>query len=72
MSPNGPKDITKIFIEGKLVDKALKSAVREALLRHKQAGLPVVVHRKGKTVWIPAEKIRLDRCGKRRGPAAGR
>jgi len=72
MSPNSPKDITRIFIEGKLIDKALKSAVLEAILRHKQAGLPVVEYREGKAVLIPAEKIRLDRRRKPRRAAARR
>jgi mRNA-degrading endonuclease HigB of HigAB toxin-antitoxin module len=53
------KDITKIFKDGKLIDKALSNAVREALLQHKQAGKPVVEWRDGKANWIAPEDIKL-------------
>lgn len=49
--------IDEIFAEGTLIDRALKRAVQEALLRHKQAGNPVVAWRAGKAVWIPPEEI---------------
>jgi len=55
----GVKDIAKIFAEGKLIDKALRLAAREALLRHKQAGVPIVVWRRGKVVRIPASQIKV-------------
>jgi hypothetical protein len=37
--------------------EALRLAVREALLRHKQAGNPVAVWRDGRVVWIQPEDI---------------
>jgi hypothetical protein len=37
--------------------KALQQAVREALLRHKQAGNPVAVWDRDHVVWIPAKDI---------------
>jgi len=40
--------------------EALREAVREALLRHKQAGNPVVVWRDGRVVWIPPEDIPVE------------
>jgi hypothetical protein len=36
---------------------ALKQAVREALLRHKQAGNPVAVWQDGRVVWIQPKDI---------------
>jgi hypothetical protein len=39
---------------------ALRQAVREALLRHKQAGNPIAVWREGRVVWIPPEEIPAD------------
>jgi len=39
---------------------AMRLAVREALLRHKQAGVPAVVWRDGKVVWVPADAIPVD------------
>lgn len=37
--------------------QALTQAVREALLRHKQAGNPVAIWRDGRVVWIQPEDI---------------
>jgi hypothetical protein len=37
--------------------EALDQGVREALLRHKRAGVPVAVWRDGKVVLIPPEEI---------------
>lgn len=54
------KNIDQIFAEGTLIDKALKQAVHEALLRHKQAGNPIAVWRDGKTVWLRPEEIVQD------------
>ncbi len=50
------EDIETIMRDGKLIDAALVSAVREALRRHHQAAQPVAEWRDGKTVWLePAE-----------------
>lgn len=51
------KSIDEIFAEGTLIDKALKQAVREAILQHKRAGNPIVVWRNGKMVWLKPEEI---------------
>ena len=51
------KDIAKLMADGKLVDAALAAGAREALVRHKLAGQPIVEWIDGKTVWIPAEEI---------------
>jgi hypothetical protein len=66
MIADGPKSIRRIFEEGTLIDKALKAAARQALLLHKRAGLPIAVYARGKTVWIPADKIRVGSRPKRR------
>jgi hypothetical protein len=44
----------------KLIERALRRAVREALLRHKQAGNPIAVWRDGAVVWIAPEDIRVE------------
>ena len=36
---------------------AMREAVREALVRHKQAGNPVAAWRDGRVVWIQPEDI---------------
>jgi hypothetical protein len=44
----------------KLIEQALRRAVREALLRHKQAGNPIAVWREGQVVWIAPEDIPVE------------
>jgi hypothetical protein len=65
MKTKKPKDIGAIFREGTLIDKAIAEGAREALLRHKQAGCPIVVWRNGKIVRIPANKIKIPQAGRR-------
>ncbi|MBI4709771.1 MAG: hypothetical protein HY806_00340 [Nitrospirae bacterium] len=57
MKNKSEKSINAIFKEGTPIDKALKKAVQEALMRHKQAGNPIVVWRNGKIVWLKPEEI---------------
>ncbi|MCY3021274.1 MAG: hypothetical protein NTW87_19850 [Planctomycetota bacterium] len=67
-----PRDISKIFAEGTLIDKAIATAVREALLQHKRAGNPVAEWRDGKVVWVPPEQIVVDAKAARRRRARSR
>lgn len=58
MKAETPKNVTRIFLEdGHLIDEALKQGVRDAMLRHKAAGLPVVIYRDGKTVWVMPQDL---------------
>jgi hypothetical protein len=57
MKAKPPKDITAIFREGTLIDRALAAATRDAIRRHKQAGVPMAVWRNGKTVWVDAADL---------------
>jgi hypothetical protein len=50
-------DIGRLFREGTAIDAAMNAAAREAVLQHKQKGLPMVVWRDGKVAWIPPEEI---------------
>ncbi|MDP2753322.1 MAG: hypothetical protein Q8P40_02905 [Nitrospirota bacterium] len=49
--------IAEAFANPEKITQALTQGVREALLKHKQAGNPVVVWRKGKIVWLKPEEI---------------
>ncbi|OFW15630.1 MAG: hypothetical protein A3H29_18215 [Acidobacteria bacterium RIFCSPLOWO2_02_FULL_67_21] len=52
------KDISRIIAEdGDLILEALKRGVRDAMIRHKQAGLPVVIERDGKIEWVKPEDL---------------
>jgi len=49
--------IEEAFANPEKITQALTQGVREALLKHKQAGNPVVVWRDGKMVWLKPEEI---------------
>jgi hypothetical protein len=51
--------ITEALADKEKITQALTRGVREALLKHKQAGNPVVVWRDGKMVWLKPEEIIL-------------
>ena len=40
-----------------LIDEALADGVGDALMRHKERGLPVVTERDGKIVWVSADEL---------------
>jgi hypothetical protein len=51
-------DLNRIFFEeGHLIDEALKKGVRDAIMRHKKEGLPVVICRNGDIVWVHPEEL---------------
>ncbi len=49
--------ISEVFSDHEQITNALVQGVREALLKHKQAGNPIVVWRNGKIVWLKPEEI---------------
>ncbi len=51
------KDIGKIIAEGTQIDEAVKQAVKEAVLRHKNAGNSIVAMKDGHMVWLKPEEI---------------
>ncbi len=59
MTSDKPQDVRAIMLETDLIEKALREAVTEALIRHQRLGTPIVVWRDGKVVWIPAEEIEV-------------
>lgn len=54
-------NITKILNDPEKVTKIIQSGIRNALLKHKQAGNQVCEWRNNKVVWIPAEKIIINK-----------
>ena len=54
---DGPIELMRKYPER--VDRALWQGVRDALIRHKQAGVPIAVSRDGKVVLIPPEEIEI-------------
>ena len=53
------KDIGTILVEGTAIDEAVKKAVRDAILKHKQAGNPIVGMKDGEMVWLKPEEIQV-------------
>jgi hypothetical protein len=47
------------ILETDLPGRAMRKAVREAVLRHKLLGQPIAVGRDGKVVWIRPEEIEI-------------
>ena len=66
MKGDKPPNLDRIWAEGTLIDRALRAGVREALLRHKLLGQPVVVWENGRTVRVPPEDIPVGRSRPRR------
>lgn len=58
MSREDVKDIGAI-LESDSPGRAMRKAVREAVLRHKLLGQPIAVSRDGKVVWIPPDEIEV-------------
>ena len=52
------KSIGTLFAEGKPIDAAMRKAAREAVRKHRLAGLPVVVWRDGRIVHVLPERIK--------------
>jgi hypothetical protein len=57
MKAKRPKTIAAVFREGTPLDRALAAAGRDAIRRHKQAGVPLAIWRDGKTVWVDAAQL---------------
>lgn len=54
------KDVQRIFVEEReLIEKALQQGVRDAAIRHKRDGLPMVIYCDGKTIWVKPEDLSL-------------
>lgn len=54
---NEERPIAEILADHAVIEEALARAVREAVLKHAQAGYPVSAGIDGKVVMIPPEEI---------------
>jgi len=59
MKTETPRTIDEILLETDLADRAVRKAVREAILRHKRLGHSIASSEQGKVVWIPPEEIEI-------------
>jgi hypothetical protein len=53
-------DIDRILADSRLIEAALRRAVRAALERHKRAGNPVATWKDGRVEWIAPEHLDLS------------
>jgi hypothetical protein len=56
MSSETTVDIEAAFRDDSLIVEALNEAIRQAILAHQRAGLPLAIWEDGQTVWITAEE----------------
>lgn len=61
--------IRDLFLDGRLIDRALRRGVDKALLRHKQAWVAIAVWRAGKVVMVEPDQIKVGPDGTRHAPA---
>ena len=47
----------ELVLDSARATRAMRVAVRDALLAHKRDGDPIVVWRDGHVVWVPADEI---------------
>lgn len=52
------KDIKKLSVPEK-AELAMKAAVKKTMTEHKKRGEPVAVWKDGKSVWLPADEIKI-------------
>jgi hypothetical protein len=55
--PRALPDIAAIMRDGRAIDRAINSAIRDAVLQHKRAGNPIAVWSRGKVVWLKPDEI---------------
>jgi hypothetical protein len=53
--------IAEAFSNPETITRALSQGVRDALLKHKRAGNPIVIWRNGKAVWLKPEDILIKK-----------
>jgi len=53
-------DIASVLANSRLVEQAMKEAVRQAMVRHKRLGESIAVWRGGEVVIVPPEEIPED------------
>jgi imidazolonepropionase-like amidohydrolase len=53
------QSIADLMRDNELLERAMRSAIREDRRKHKLLGYPIVIVRDGKIVWVPPEEIDL-------------
>lgn len=59
MAKRSPKDIGAIMKDGRAIDRAVDAAFAEAVRRHRQANVPLLVQKDGRPVLVSPFEVRL-------------
>ena len=54
------KDIGAIIREGTAIDRAIESAHRRVIRRHRQLGIPLVIWKDGRVIEVPPDSVPLS------------
>ena len=57
MIDRSSKDIAAIVRDGTAIDRAIETARRRVMRRHRQLGIPLAIWQEGRVVEIPPESI---------------
>jgi hypothetical protein len=57
--PYDPEKRDRLLKDDAAVERAIQEAVRDALIKHKQMGLPIAIWKDNKVVWVPPEEIQV-------------
>jgi len=63
MKVRSREEIARAARAGAALDRAMVAAYRRTVLRHRAAGVPLVVWRDGRVVEVPADKVELPEAG---------
>lgn len=50
-------DIDAAFKDGTLIDEAMNQGVRQAIERHRRAGVPMAIWRNGRVEYVSADEL---------------
>ena len=59
MSDGKENKVAELMRDNSRIEAAMEEAVCDNLREHKLLGLPIVVWRDGKVVWVPPEEIEI-------------
>jgi hypothetical protein len=57
MNERPESNISELLADHSIINEAIARGVREAILKHAQAGNPVCTWENGKVVWIAADTV---------------
>ena len=69
MAKRSPVDIGAAWKDGRAVDRAVNAAFYEAVRRHRQAGVPILVRKDGRPVEVSPFDIPLPEDERQAGAA---